>query len=160
MVRESIWDKTCFYKKESAWSIQLKWGLSTQIIVLNGNEMFYFEMSFCYCKLKVLLWSTSLSRKQDQTWINVFLWAPTLSLFWALQNSGWISLKIDWFHLFAVQETLRSLFHHHSSKASVPQCSASFMIQLSQLFVTLEDYSLDYTDLCQQSNVSAFQHTV
>ena len=77
-----------------------------------------------------------------------------------MSNSGWISLKIDWFHLFAVQETLRSLFHHHSSKASVPQCSASFMIQLSQLFVTLEDYSLDYTDLCQQSNVSAFQHTV
>ena len=64
-------------------------------------------------------------------------WSFTFSISPSNEYSRWISLKIDWFHLFAVQETLRSLFHHHSSKASIPQCSTCFMIQLSQLFVTL-----------------------
>ena len=35
------------------------------------------------------------------------------------EYSGWISFKIDWFHLLAVQGTLKSLFQHHNSKASV-----------------------------------------
>ena len=47
-----------------------------------------------------------------------------------------ISLKIDWFDLLAVQGTLRSLLQHHSSKASVIQRSAFFMVQLSQPYVT------------------------
>ena len=80
------------------------------------------------------------------------------------EYSGLISLKIDWFDLLAVQGTYRSLFQHHSLKASILWCSAFFTVQLSQPYVTtaltMEDHSLDYTDLCQQSNVSAFQHTV
>ena len=64
-------------------------------------------------------------------------WSFTFSISPSNEYARWISLKIDWFHFFAVQETLRSLFHHHSSKASILQCSACFMIQLSQLFVTL-----------------------
>ena len=47
-----------------------------------------------------------------------------------------ISLKIDWFDLLAVQGTLMSLLQHHSSKASILQLSAFFMVQLSQLYVT------------------------
>ena len=46
-----------------------------------------------------------------------------------------ISLRIDWFDLFAVQGTLKSLLQHHSSKASVLQHSAFFMIQLSHLYM-------------------------
>ena len=46
---------------------------------------------------------------------------------------GLISLKIDWFDLLAVQGTLMSLLQHHSSKASILQLSAFFMVQLSQL---------------------------
>ena len=49
---------------------------------------------------------------------------------------GFISLKIDWFALLAVQGTLKSLLQHHSSKASVLQRSAFFMVQLSHLYVT------------------------
>ena len=45
--------------------------------------------------------------------------------------SALIFFRIDWFDLLAVQGTLKSLLQHHSSKASVPQCSASFMVQLS-----------------------------
>ena len=43
---------------------------------------------------------------------------------------------IDWFDLLAVQRTLRSLLQHHNSKASILQCSALFMVQLSHLYMT------------------------
>ena len=52
------------------------------------------------------------------------------------EYSGSISFKIDWFDLFAVQGTLKSLVQHHNSKASVLQHSAFFMVQLSHLYMT------------------------
>ena len=50
--------------------------------------------------------------------------------------SGLISLRIDWFDLLAVQGTLKNLLKHHSSKASILQHSAFFMVQLSHLYMT------------------------
>ena len=47
-----------------------------------------------------------------------------------------ISFRIDWFDLLAVQGTLKSLLQHHSSKASILQCSAFFMVQLSYPYMT------------------------
>ena len=47
-----------------------------------------------------------------------------------------ISFSIDWFDLFAVQGTLKSLLQHHSSKASVIRHSAFFIVQLSHPYVT------------------------
>jgi len=47
-----------------------------------------------------------------------------------------ISFRIDWFDLLAVQGTLKSLFQHHSLKASILWCSAFFMVQLSHLYMT------------------------
>ena len=52
------------------------------------------------------------------------------------EYSGLISFRVDWFDLLAVQGTLKSLFQHYSLKASVLQCSAFFMVQLSQLYMT------------------------
>ena len=52
------------------------------------------------------------------------------------EYSGLRSLKSDWFDLLAVQETLRSLLQHHSSKASILRHSAFFMVQLSQHYAT------------------------
>ena len=46
------------------------------------------------------------------------------------------SFRIDWFDLLAVQWILKSLLQHHSSKASILRCSASFMVQLSHLYMT------------------------
>ena len=51
------------------------------------------------------------------------------------EYSGLISFSIDWFNLFAVQGTLKSL-QHHSSKASILQHSAFFMVQLSHPYMT------------------------
>jgi len=52
------------------------------------------------------------------------------------EYSGLLSFRIDWFDLLAVQGTLKSLLQHHSSKASIRQGSAFFVIQLSYLYVT------------------------
>ena len=49
---------------------------------------------------------------------------------------GLISLRIDWLDLLAVQEILKSLLQHHSSKASILQCSAFFIVQLSHPYLT------------------------
>ena len=47
-----------------------------------------------------------------------------------------ISFRIDWFDLLAVQGTLKSLLQYHSSKASILQCSAFFIVQLSHPYMT------------------------
>ena len=52
------------------------------------------------------------------------------------EYSGLISFRIDWFDLLAVQGPLKSLFQHHSSKASILQCSAFSMVQLSHPYMT------------------------
>ena len=51
------------------------------------------------------------------------------------EHSGLISFRIDWFDL-VVQGTLKSLLQHHSSKASILQCLAFFMVQLSHPYMT------------------------
>ena len=52
------------------------------------------------------------------------------------EYSGLISFRTDWFDLLAVQGTLKSLLQHHSSKASILQCSAVFIVQLSHPYMT------------------------
>ena len=52
------------------------------------------------------------------------------------EYSGVISIRIDWFDLFAVQGTLKSLLQHHNSKASILQNSGSFRVQLSYPYMT------------------------
>ena len=52
------------------------------------------------------------------------------------EYSGLIPFRIDWFDLLAVQGTLKSLFQHHSSKASILQCLAFFMVQFSHPCMT------------------------
>ena len=73
------------------------------------------------------------------------------------EYSGPISFRTDWFDLLVVHRTLKSLLQNHSSKASILRHSAFFMVQLSHLYMTSrKNHSIDYTDLCQQSNVSVF----
>ena len=54
------------------------------------------------------------------------------------EHSGLFSCRMDWLDLLAVQGTLKSLLQHHSSKASILQCSAFFMVQLSHPYMTTE----------------------
>ena len=52
------------------------------------------------------------------------------------EHPGLISFRMDWLDLLAVQGTLKSLLQHHSSKASIFQCSAFFTVQLSHPSMT------------------------
>ena len=52
------------------------------------------------------------------------------------ENSGLISLRMDWLDLLAVQGTLKNLLQHHGSKASILQCSAFFIVQISHPYMT------------------------
>ena len=52
------------------------------------------------------------------------------------EHPGLISFGMDWLELLAVQGTLKSLLQHHSSKASILQCSAFFIVQLSHPYMT------------------------
>ena len=54
------------------------------------------------------------------------------------EYSGLISFRIDWLDLLATQGTLKSLLQHHSSKASILQCSAFFIVRLSHPYMTTE----------------------
>ena len=81
-------------------------------------------------------------------------WSFSFSVSPPSEYSGLISLKINWFDLFVVQGTLRSPLQHQFEGVN------SLALYLTILCDHWEDHSLDYMDLCQQSNISAFQHAV
>ena len=63
-------------------------------------------------------------------------WSFSFSISSSSEYSGLISFRIDWLDLLAVQQTLKSLLQHHSSKASTLWRSAFFMVQLSHPYMT------------------------
>ena len=84
-------------------------------------------------------------------------WSFSFSISPSNEYSWFISFRIDWFDLLAVQGTLKSLLQNHSSKASVLQHPTFFM---GPILTSIPDYwknhNFDYMDLCRESNVSAF----
>ena len=63
-------------------------------------------------------------------------WSLSFNMSPSNEHLGLISFRMDWLDLLAVQGTLKSLLQHHSSKASILQCSAFFIVQLSHLYMT------------------------
>ena len=63
-------------------------------------------------------------------------WSFSFSISPSNEHSGLISFGMDWLDLLAVRGTLKSLIQHHSSKASILQCSAFFTVQLSHPYMT------------------------
>ena len=63
-------------------------------------------------------------------------WNFSISISPSNEYSGLISFRMDWLDLLAVQGTLKSLLQHHSSKASILQRSAFFIVQLSHTYMT------------------------
>jgi len=63
-------------------------------------------------------------------------WSCSFNISPSNEHPGLISFRMDWLDLLAVQGTLKSLFQHHSSKASVLQHSAFFIVQLSHPYMT------------------------
>ena len=63
-------------------------------------------------------------------------WSFSFSISPFNEHPGLVSFRMDWLDLLAVQGTLKSLFQHHSSKASIFQRSALFIVQLSHPYMT------------------------
>ena len=84
-------------------------------------------------------------------------WIFNFSISPSNKYSGLISFGIDWFDFLNAQWTLKSLLQHHSSKTSVLQFSAFFMVHLSHGYMTTgKTIALNILGLCWQGDVSAF----
>ena len=68
-------------------------------------------------------------------------WSFSFNISPCNEHSGLISFRIAWLDLLAVQKSLKSLLQHHSSKASIPQCSTFFIVQLSHPYMTRQNLS-------------------
>ena len=79
-------------------------------------------------------------------------WSFSFSISPSKEHSGLIFFTVDWLDLLAVQGTFKSLLQHHSSKASILHCSTFLTVQLSHPYMT--------TDICGQSNISAFEYAI
>ena len=83
-------------------------------------------------------------------------WSFSFSISPSSEYSGLISFRIDWLGLLAVQGTLKSLCQHHISKASILALSLLYGLTHTSVHNFWKNHSLDYMDLCWQSDVSAF----
>ena len=63
-------------------------------------------------------------------------WSFSFSISSSNEYSGPISFRMNWLDLLSVQGTLKTILQHHSTKASILQCSAFFIVQLSHPFIT------------------------
>ena len=70
-------------------------------------------------------------------------WSFSFNISPSNEHPGLISFRMDWLDLVAVQGTLKSLLQHHSSKASILQCSAFFIVQLTPTHDHWKNHSLD-----------------
>ena len=86
-------------------------------------------------------------------------WSFSFSIRPSNEYSGLISFKMDWLDLLAVQETLKSLLQHHSSKASILQCLAFFIAQFSHPYMTTGK-TIVLTRRNFVGNVTAFQYAI
>ena len=124
-------------------------------LVMPSNHLFLCDplllLPSVFPSIRVFSSESALYIRWPKYWSFSFIISPSN------EYSGLISFRIDWFHLLAVQGTLKSLLQHHSSKASILWHSAFFMVQLSYPCITTgKKHSFDSTHLCGQSDVSAF----
>ena len=96
------------------------------------------HLIFC-CPLLLLSIFTSIRVLSNESVLPIrwpMCWRFSFSICPSNEYSGLISFRMDWLDLLAVQGTLKSLLQHHSSKASILQCSAFFIVQLSHPYMT------------------------
>ena len=81
--------------------------------------------------IRVFSYQSFLHIKWPKYWSFIFSISPSS------EYSELISFRMDWLDLLAVQRTFKSLLQHHSSKASILQCSVFFIVQLSYPYMTI-----------------------
>ena len=103
------------------------------VIPSNNLTLSVVPLSFCLQSFPV---SGSFLMSQLFTSDGQSIWSFSFSISPSNEYSGSISFQIDWLDLLAVQGTLKNLFQHPNSKASVLQHSVFFMVQLSHPYMT------------------------
>ena len=83
-------------------------------------------------------------------------WSFSFNISPSNEHPGLISFRMDWLDLLAVQGTLKSLLQHHSSSINSSALSFLYSPTLTSIHYHWKNHSLDQTDLCWQSHVSAF----
>ena len=125
----------------AAWQTSLAFTVSQSLLRLMSVESVMPSNHLIVCHPLFLLLSIFPS-------IRVFFYESVLCIRWpkywsfnfsirpSNEYSGLISFRMDWLDLLAVEGTLKSLLQHHTSKASILQCSAFFTVQLSHPYMT------------------------
>ena len=115
--------------------------VSQNLLKLMSIELVMPSNCLIHCHLFLLLLSVfpSIRVFSNESVLRVRwpkYWTFSFSISPSNEHSGLISFRVDWLDLLAVQGTLKSLLQHHSSKASVLQCSVFFIVQFSHPYMT------------------------
>ena len=128
----TLWPAAC--------QASLSFTISRSLLKLMSIESVMPSNHFILCRPLLLLPSVIPSIKVFSNeaalhirWPNY--WSFSLNISPSNEHSGLISFKMDWLDLLAVQGTLKSLLQHHSSKASILQHSAFFIVQISHPYM-------------------------
>ena len=120
-------------------SFSISWNLpkpmSIESVMLSNHLILcrlLLQLTSIFPSIRVFSNESVLHIMWPKDWSFIF----SISLF--NEYSGLISFRVDWFELFTVQGTLKSLLQHHNLTASVLQCSAFLTVQLSHLYMTTE----------------------
>ena len=121
------WTAAC----QASLSFTVSWSLlklsSTELVTLSNHLILCHPLLLLlstFTRIRVFSNELALCIRWPKYWSFSFIISPSN------EYSGLISFRIDWFYLFAVQGTPKSLLQHHSSKASILWCSAFLMVQL------------------------------
>ena len=130
---ETPWTEAC----QTSLSITNSWSLlrvmSIKLLMLSNHLTLYHPLLLppsVFPKIRVF---------PDESVLHIWwpkYWSFSFSISPSNEYSGSISFRIDWLDLLIVQGTLKSLLQNHSSKASILQCSAFFMVQPSHPYMT------------------------
>ena len=107
--------------------MSIDWVMPFHHLILCHSLLLLFSI---FPNIRVFSNESGLHIRQPKYWSFSFSISPSN------EYSGLISFRIDWLDLLAVQETLKSLLQHHSSKASIPWHSAFFIVQFSHPYMT------------------------
>ena len=142
-------------------SITNSWSLFKQMsikLVMPSNHLILFRPLLLppsiFPSIRVLSSESVLCIRWPKYWSFSFNISPSN------EQSGLITLRMDWLDLLTVPGTLKSLLQNNSSKASISALSFLQSPKLTSIHDYWKNHSLDQTDLCWQSNVSAFQYAV
>ena len=122
--------------RQASLSITNSWSLFKLMSiesVMSSNRLIFccplFLLPLIFSTMRVFSNESALHVRWPKYWSFSFSISPSN------EHPGLISFRMDWLDLLAVQGTLKSLLQHHSSKASILQCSVFFIVQLSHPYM-------------------------